>query len=290
MAGFEWTAQLGPQVAPRLDGQLHRIDAQQRHTAQDERHHRGVEGRATGQSAGRHRTAVLQGAQHIGQRGAADAVHRRGPSGSSQGARLGVGVGREPADHLCCAQRSQLIGVIGLSGRCHHVVAGGRQQIHADRPDTTGRAGHHDRAILRADAVTGEGLHAHRGGEPGGADRRALARTQRAQCDHLVGGQPRVFGVAAVMAGADLIAVGQHRVTRREIRRIRCHHLAGQVDAGNDRIIAHHTAFGCRRQCILEVDAGIQHRMVTSPGGSSDACSVSTAATMLSPSVRATSA
>ena len=42
-------------------------------------------------------------------------------------------------------------------------------------------------------------------------------------------------------------------------RGLRLDHLAGEVDAGHDRIVAHHTAVGRHGQRVLEVDAGIGH-------------------------------
>jgi hypothetical protein len=65
-------------------------------SAQDERHHGGVLGGATGQAARGHRAAVVDGAEHIGQRRAADTVHRRCPARLCQWPRFRVGIGGQP--------------------------------------------------------------------------------------------------------------------------------------------------------------------------------------------------
>ncbi len=96
---------------------------------------------------------------------------------------------------------------------------------------------------------------------------------QCAQCNDLIGGQPRVFGVAAVMAGADLVAVGQHEIAGHEVRGLRAHHLTGEVDARDDRIVAHHTAFGVSASASLKLTLLYSTRMVTFAGRQIDSCS-----------------
>ena len=65
---------------------------------------------AAGQSAGRHRTAVAHGAEHVGQGLPADAVDGPGPSGLAQRPRLGVRVFGQPADDVGGTQRLQAVG------------------------------------------------------------------------------------------------------------------------------------------------------------------------------------
>ena len=218
--------------------------------------------RAAGQAAAGHRTAVVDGAEHIGQRRAADAVHSRRPACLGQRTRFGVRIGGQLTDNLSGAKVFQPLfdpGVLGFAGRGHHVKAGTGKQVHADRTDAAGRPGHHDRAGAGFDAPVDERLHAHRRGEACGADGRAVVRTQPLEPHDLISGQPGVFGVAAVVAGADLIAMSDDGVADREVRRLRLDNLAGQVDAGDDGVVAYHPAAGRQRQRVLEVDAGVQH-------------------------------
>ncbi|MDA4107400.1 hypothetical protein MHOL44478_09010 [Mycobacterium holsaticum DSM 44478] len=139
------------------------------------------------------------------------------------------------------------------------MVAGGGQQIDADRSDAARRARHHHRPVPGCDAVALQCLHAHRGGETGRPDGGPLAWAQSAEVDDPAGGQAGILGVAAVAPGPDVVAVGQHRVADRELIRRRRHHFAGQVDARHDRIVAHHAAFRRERQRVLVVHAGIEH-------------------------------
>jgi hypothetical protein len=93
------------------------------------------------------------------------------------------------------------------------VITGSGQQIDADRTDATSGTGDDDGSVIDLDAAVEQGLHAHRGGEARRADRHGLPGVQRAQRHQLVCGQARVLGVAAVLARADVVAVGQHSIT-----------------------------------------------------------------------------
>src|SRR6478735_9715313 len=72
-------SQIGFDVPPDVtavgDRQQHRVDARQRHSAQDERVHGGRQVRRPGKSRNGGNASVLQGAQRVGQRLATDTVH-----------------------------------------------------------------------------------------------------------------------------------------------------------------------------------------------------------------------
>ena len=88
----QYPADLLPQRPTRTDGHQHGVDAQQADPAQDERHHRGVQRRTTGQATGGDGTAVVQRAEHIGQGGAADTVDGTRPPRFRKRPGFGVGV------------------------------------------------------------------------------------------------------------------------------------------------------------------------------------------------------
>ena len=80
----ELVGHVGPQRAPLVDGRGHRVDAEQRHAADDE----GIDGRrqvvASGQAAGRHRAAVADRAQRLGQRRCRRRSRRRRPTAGAR--------------------------------------------------------------------------------------------------------------------------------------------------------------------------------------------------------------
>jgi hypothetical protein len=98
------------------------------------------------------------------------------------------------------------------------VKARAGKQVHADRADAAGRPGHDDRSGAGLHTPVEERLHAHRRGKAGGADGRGVVRTQLAEPHHLISRQPSVFGVAAVVAGADLVTVRDDGVADGEVR------------------------------------------------------------------------
>ena len=82
-----------------------RVDPQQRDGVQDERHHGGVLGGATGHDARGHRAAVVDGAEHIGQRRAADRLPLRRQALSAVQVARALPV--ETSRRRCCSSASR---------------------------------------------------------------------------------------------------------------------------------------------------------------------------------------
>ena len=73
-------------------------------------------------------------------------------------------------------------------GTGHHGGYAEYARLPADQVVKLGALSPHDGSGAGRDAPVDERLHAHRGGEAGGAQRRAIVGTQRAELDNLVGG------------------------------------------------------------------------------------------------------
>ena len=147
--------------------------------------------------------------------------------------------------------------LVGLAGRGPDLVAAGRQDRDGHGAHAARRPGHEHGSVTGPQAALLEGLDAHRGGEPGGADRHRVARRQAVRQRHDPARRdPCQLAVPAVARGADVVAVGQDARPGRERIVLRGHHRAGEVDAGDQRVDPGHAAVLARRESVLEVDAG----------------------------------
>jgi hypothetical protein len=203
---IEVTGQAVPGALAPRERRHHRIDAGQRHAAQDERHHRGGQIGALGQPAGGHHAAVAGLRQSIGQGVRAHRIDHAGPAFLLEGLAGGGQLG--PVDDGGGAQGLQPVGLGGLAGGRDHGVAQAAQQRHGDAADPAGGAGHQNLASAGLHAVVFERQHTEHGGVAGRADGHRLpGRERRGQLDQPVALEAGLFCQAAPVRLAHAPAV-----------------------------------------------------------------------------------
>src|SRR5688572_12665446 len=255
---LEVARQAAPDRLAHVVRALARIDAEQAHAAQDERHHAGVEVRARGE-ADRADDAVLHHRaadprQHV----AAEVVDRARPGGLVERLDL-LEVEAAAQQDLLCTELLQPGRLGGLSGERDHVVAGLRQGGERDRAHPAGGAVDDHRAVGRLEALV---LHAHdrnARGVAGGAERHRIPkRHPRRQFHQPLARHARVLRVAAVVGHAELVADADHGVAFLESRVVGADDGAAQIDAAHARSAAQDLALARRRERVLVVHVGVR--------------------------------
>ena len=143
-----------------------------------------------------------------------------------------------------------------LAGARHHLVAPPRQHRHRGAADSPGRARDQHGTVWRPETAVFEREHRQRGRESRSADDHRVARRQRLRERHDPGGRhARQLREATVVGYAEVVAVDDDPVPFAGVGIIRGDHRTGEVDAGDERRDARHSAVGTARERGLVVDA-----------------------------------
>ncbi|SAK98373.1 hypothetical protein AWB82_07205 [Caballeronia glebae] len=201
------------------------------------------------------RAAIAQARAHVRKRMAADAIDGRRPALFLQRlARLGK---RRALDDVRRTQFAQPRGFFGTAGRCNHAIAAFRQNRHREAADAAIRARHQHVAIVRADAVFFQRLHAQHRGIACGADGHRLARRDvRGQRNQMIGRHARFLREPAPMRFAGAPAVHHDLVAGLVIRMRTRFDDTREVDAGHHRPRAHDRGFARDRESVFVIERG----------------------------------
>ena len=168
----------------------------------------------------------------------------------------------------------------------HDLEAGMGQQRHRGAPDTTRCAGHQNRPVLGRRAVLDETAERQEGGATGQADDGGGAAGQGVgQRHHPVGRDPRVGGEAAVTVHAEVVALHQHALSRREVGARALLDAAGSSTPGTSGKTRATRFPGRVTMASLKLMADHSTRMSTSPAGRSVSASSTTAGRMTAPAL-----
>src|SRR5574337_1387244 len=116
-----------PELAPDVPRGTSRGHAEQAHAADDERHHRAVEGDAAGIAADRHVAVRRHQWQQAGEHAAADVVQRAAEAGGIH--RLAAEGELAAVDALAGAELAQKVEMVGLAADRMHLVAGAAEDV-----------------------------------------------------------------------------------------------------------------------------------------------------------------
>ena len=125
-------------------------------------------------------------------------------------------------------------------------------------PDTAGRAGHQDLALIGRHPVLQQGVHAKAGGVAGGADRHRLAgRESGGQGYQPVAVEAGTLSEAAPMRLADAPTVEHHAVALAPVGVATLGDHAGEIDTRDHRKFPHDGRFARNGQAVLVIQRGV---------------------------------
>jgi hypothetical protein len=128
------------------------------------------------------------------------------------------------------------------------------KERHPDTADTAGGARNQHVPRVRFKPVPLQSDNRQHCREPGGADRHRLAGADPFRPPHQVRGRDaRLLRVTAPLRLADPPTGQNHRIARLELRRIRPLDGAGEIDAGDMRVITHQPADPLQDHPILVI-------------------------------------
>ena len=248
--------QLAPGLHAALARRHHRIDAQQRHAAQNKRGYAGWQIHALSQAASGDRPAIRNLRDDIGQHGAAGNINRASPAGFAQRARFAVKFGA--VNHCGGAQAAQKVGLLGPAGDGGNLIAQARQQRHRDGADPAAGTSHQHLAVVRGQPGIFERHHRQHCGVAGGADRHRLGQGQPfGQRHQPIALDPCHPGKSAMVAFTHPPAVQNNPVAGLVVGRCGGHDLAGKINSWHQRKLADDRRLGAQGQGVLVVDGGM---------------------------------
>src|SRR5574337_23440 len=246
-----------PELAPDVPRGTRRGHAEQAHAANDERHHRAVEGDTAGIAADGDVAVRADQRQQAGEHAVADVVQRAAETCRVH--RLAAEDELVAVEAFAGAQLTQRIEMIALAADRVHLVAGATEDVDRQLADPTAGTGDRDRAELGPLTIVLHAQQGQRGGETGGAQDHAFAQAQAGrQRNRPARVQSGVFREAAIAGLGQAAAGAQHAIAFPECRVGRSHHMAGDVDAAVEWIAAQDAALAGAGQRILVVDRGIR--------------------------------
>lgn len=226
----------------------------QRHAADDERHHRHLQLRAGGQAGADHGPVRHGLGQQAGQHRATRVVQ---PTAEARRLHRAGGCQHLTRQDLARTQATQIVGLVGLATDRMHLEARAGKDVHGQRADPSGGPRHGQWPVGRGLPVVQHPHQGQCGSEAGRAQDHRLARGQsRRLPDHRAGGQAHIRAVAAIAGLAQPAAGGEHRITLAVGRIGRGDHRACHVDAADQRETPQDPALAGASQRIFIVDRG----------------------------------
>ena len=250
-----FAGELVPRHLPRAHRDLHRIDAEQTHAAQNKRKHVDVEIGRHGVAAGRDQPAVFRRLERRGENIAADRIDDTGPTRlfAAAGPNVSLASSREMIVLAPSWVRKSFS--LCFSGGGDDVEAELGENRHRDAADTAGGAGDQNFSRSLVNPLAIKPNHAQRRRQSRRAVAHAVAQRQRLR--HFGRPQRRHADVLAEAAGgihAEIESRHRHLIADRKQFGRRVGDDPGRIDARRMRIFARHAFVAGRRQRVFIIE------------------------------------